>query len=85
MHILLFFPQRFHRVRWHTGCASRVDAYASAAAPLNQRPTLLRPQRHLGAVPKRTPRIVAIGGGTGLPSALKACAAQGGGWPAGNP
>ena len=44
---------------------------ASAFAPIKLRTTLQRNERHLAAVPKRTPRIVAMGGGTGLPSVLE--------------
>lgn len=44
---------------------------ASAFAPIKLRTTLQPNERHLAAAPKRTPRIVAMGGGTGLPSVLE--------------
>ena len=38
-------------------------------------PSTVRSARHLAAVPARTPRIVAVGGGTGLPSVLEGLSA----------
>ena len=44
----------------------------TASFPARQTPSAFAPRaRHLSAVPADIPRVVAIGGGTGLPSVLE--------------
>jgi len=71
------YPQDLHFFAWHTRCAMLINMRtASALATSQSRSAVASRPRHLTAVPADMPRIVAVGGGTGLPSVLEGLRAE---------